>query len=331
MQILKMVKKIPGGLMIVPLLLGVLVNTFFPQLLSIGSFTTYLWKDGAMPILAVFLFCNGAQINVKQAGIPLLKGVLLTAVKFIIGAILGVLVNQFFGVAGVLGITPLAIIAAITNSNGGLYSALAGEYGDETDVGAVSILSLNDGPFFTMVAFGLTGIAEIPIMTLVGAILPIVVGFILGNLDENLRKWLAPAATVTIPFFAFPLGSALDLGQLITAGIPGIVLGVACTLLTGLAGSGCMTLIRSKHPAAGAAIGTTAGNAVATPAALAAADATLTTAEASATVQIAAAIIVTAILCPILVSFVDRWERKRHPDRYADLDRQKAEIGGDLV
>ena len=70
---------------------------------------------------------------------------------------------------------------------------------------------------------------------------------------------------------------------------------------------------------------------MATPAALAAADATLTTAEASATVQIAAAIIVTAILCPILVSFVDRWERKRHPDRYADLDRQKAEIGGDLV
>lgn len=330
MKILSTVKKVPGGLMIVPLLLGVLVNTFAPDALDIGSFTTNLWRSGAMPILAVFLFCNGAQINVKQAGTPLLKGVVFTAIKFLIGAALGVLVNNIWGIAGVIGITPLAIIAAITNSNGGLYSALAGEFGDSTDVGAVSILSINDGPFFTMVAFGLTGIAQIPFMMLVGAILPIVVGCILGNLDEDLRKWLAPAATVMIPFFAFPLGSALSLTQLVEAGLPGIVLGVACTLLTGLGGYFCAKLIRSKHPAVGAAIGTTAGNAVATPAAIAAADATMVVAAASATVQIAAAIIVTAILCPILVSFLDRMERKRHPDRY-EIKGAKAAINGELV
>lgn len=67
MEILKGVKKVPGGLMVVPLLLGAFINTFFPQVLEIGGFTTHLFKTGAMPILAVFLFCNGAQINVKQA------------------------------------------------------------------------------------------------------------------------------------------------------------------------------------------------------------------------------------------------------------------------
>src|SRR5690606_19977938 len=147
MRILKTVKRIPGGLMIVPLLLGALVNTLFPQVLEIGGFTTNLFKTGAMPILAVFLFCNGAQINIRQAGSSLIKGATLTLVKFAIGAILGILVNNFFGPTGVLGIAPLAIIAAVTNSNGGLYAALAGEYGDSTDVGAISILSLNDGPF----------------------------------------------------------------------------------------------------------------------------------------------------------------------------------------
>ena len=69
MKILQSVKKIPGGLMVVPLLLGAVVNTFFGQVWTWydGTFTTYLWKSGAMPILAVFLFCNGATIDFKRA------------------------------------------------------------------------------------------------------------------------------------------------------------------------------------------------------------------------------------------------------------------------
>jgi len=95
---------------------------------------------------------------------------------------------------------------------------LAGEFGDSNDVGAISILSISDGPFLTMVAFGLTGIGDIPVIMLVATILPIVVGCILGNLDEDLRKWLAPGTVVMIPFFAFPLGAGLNLEQLLLAG-----------------------------------------------------------------------------------------------------------------
>ena len=311
MNILGTVKKVPGGLMVVPLLLGALINTFFPQLLEIGGFTTHLFKTGAMPLIAAFLFCNGAQINVKQAGAPLVKGVSLTLSKFLIGAGLGILVSKFFGSVGVLGLTPLAIIGAITNSNGGLYAALAGEYGDSTDVGAISILSLNDGPFFTMLAFGVSGIAEIPVLALVATLVPIVLGFILGNLDEKIREFLAPGTSLLIPFFAFPLGASLNFGQLIQAGFPGIILGVACTLLTGYGGYLVMKLLKAKKPQIGAAIGTTAGNAAATPAALAAVDPSLAAIAPAATVQIAAAIIVTAILCPMFVNFLDKREEAK--------------------
>lgn len=311
MNILGTIKKIPGGLMIVPMLLGAFINTFFPQALEIGGFTTQLFKTGALPILAAFLFCNGAQINIKQAGAPIVKGIGLTLSKFLIGAILGIVVGKVFGPIGVLGLTPLSIIAAVTNSNGGLYAALAGEYGDSTDVGAISILSLNDGPFFTMLAFGVSGIAEVPFIALVSTVVPIILGFILGNLDEKLRDFLEPGSTLLIPFFAFPLGAALNFGQLIQAGLPGILLGVACTLLTGYGGYLVMKLLKAKKPQIGAAIGTTAGNAAATPAALAAIDPSLAGVAASATVQIAAAIIVTAILCPMFVSFLDKREEAR--------------------
>jgi len=311
MPILSTVRKIPGGLMIVPLFLGILVNTFIPGVINIGGFTTGLWRTGVPAILGLFLFCNGAQINVKQAGQPLSRGVILTIVKFAIGALIGMLINAIWGPWGILGITPLAIIAALTNSNGGLYAALSSQYGDANDVGAVSILSVNDGPFLTMVALGATGMANIPLMSLLAVILPIVVGCVLGNLDENIRIFLEPGTKMIIPFFAFPLGAALNFSQLVQAGGPGILLGLLCVVLTGFGGYYALKIVRHPNPAVGAAIGTTAGNAVGTPMALAAADPALVELAASATVQIAAAIIVTAILCPLLVNYLYKRDKAK--------------------
>lgn len=312
MKILQMVKKVPGGLMIIPLLIGCLVNTFVPQFWDYfnGTFTTHLWKSGAMPILAVFLFCNGATINFKQAGVTMYKGVVTTAVKVIIGMVIGIIVGRVWGENGILGLAPIAIIAAIANSNGGLYAALAGEYGDNTDVGAVAILSINDGPFFTLLALGAAGY-NVPINTLIGCIIPILVGCILGNLDEDIRKFCEPGASMLIPFFAFPLGAGLTLNSLLVAGFPGILLGIASTATTGLAGYGVYKLLRMKYPEVGAAIGTTAGNAAATPAACAAAGVISQQVSDIATAQVSCAIIVTAILCPLLVTLLHKVEAKK--------------------
>lgn len=313
MPILKTVRKIPGGMMVVPLLLGAIVNTFFGEIWTMydGTFTTHLWKTGAMPILAAFLFCNGTTIDFKRAGVPLGKGILLTLIKVGLGMILGILVNAIWGPEGIFTLTPLAVVGSVANSNGGLYSSLAGEYGDSTDVGAVSILSINDGPFFTMVALGVSGLASIPINTLVGCVIPIVVGCILGNLDEDIRKFCEPGAIILIPFFSFPLGAGLNLKNLLVGGAPGILLGVICCVGSGLAGYFVYKLLRVKHPEVGAAIGTTAGNAAATPAALAAADASLAGIAGTATAQITCAVIVTAILCPILVTWLHNIEVKK--------------------
>ncbi len=312
MKILARVKKIPGGMMVVPLLLGALTNTFFPQFFELGGFTEALFKTGATALLGAFLFCSGSQINVKQAGLSIYKGVILLIVKVGIGALLGILVNHFFGVAGVLGISPLAIVSSLTNKNGGLYAALAGEYGDSTDVGATSIIAISDGPFFTMIAFGATGLAEIPITALLAAIMPILIGFILGNLDEDIRGFLAPGTSLLIPFFAFPLGAGLNFGQLVSAGASGILLGILCVLITGAAGYFVFRVFRFKHPQVGAAVGATAGNAIGTPAAVALIDPRFSEIASQATAQVAAAIIVTAILCPVLVSFLDKHEKKVH-------------------
>lgn len=298
----KTLDKIPGGMMVVPLFLGVLVNTFFPQVLQIGGFTTALFSAKASTtILACFMFLIGSQISFKLAPKAIKKGILLIIGKFIVGAGIGIFVGKVFGPAGVLGLSPLAVLAALTNCNGGLYASLASQYGDETDVGAYALLSIKDGPFFTLVALGASGLAQIPFESLIAVLIPIVIGMILGNIDSDMRAFLGSSKLLLIPFFSFPLGAGMDLTTIIKAGGPGIILGIVASL-TGI-GAYLLLKLFKEDPIIGLATGSTAGNAVATPAAVALIDPTVATIATVATAQVAAACVVSAIVCPFIVSY----------------------------
>ncbi len=309
MKIKTTIEKIPGGMMIIPLFIGVTLNTFFPGVLRIGGFTTSI-ANGSGALIGAFLLCMGAGIQFKSAPKALKKGIAVTLTKFLVGAALGVVVAKFMGDEGLFGLSALAIISAVTNTNGGLYAALAGEFGDETDVGAIAILSVNDGPFLTMIALGTAGIASMPLLPLVGVILPLLIGVLLGNLDAQLRDFLLKGGLVLIPFFAFALGAGLDFNTIITAGIPGIVLGFITTFFGGIFN---ITADRAVGGSgiSGAAASSTAGNAVATPAAIALIDPSITPLVNTATSQIAAAVVTTIVLTPILTQLVYRRAKQK--------------------
>jgi len=309
------IERIPGGMMIVPLLLGSLVATFAPDTPKFfGSFTNALFT-GALPILAVFYVCMGASINVRTTPYLLKKGGALFATKVGTAMLLGILLGQFLGEQPIsagffAGLSTLAVVAAMNDTNGGLYMALMGQYGRPEDVGAYSVMSLESGPFLTMLTLGVAGLSAFPWPTLLGAMLPLLLGILIGNLDREMREFLGKAVPVLIPFFALALGASLDLHKVWQAGVLGLLMGVAVVVLTGIPLYFADRLTGGTG-VAGAAAATTAGNAAAVPALVAAANPVYAPAAASATMLVASCVVVTAILTPVLVSTLAKRVRQR--------------------
>ncbi len=304
------IERVPGGMMIVPLLLGSLITTFLPDTPKLfGSFTGALFT-GALPILAVFYVCMGASIDVRATPYILKKGGALFGTKVLMGILFGFILGHLIGEAPIsagmfAGLSTLALVAAMNDTNGGLYMALMGQYGRPDDVGAYSIMSLESGPFLTMLTLGVAGLSSFPWQTMVGAILPLVFGMILGNLDKNMRDFLGRAVPVMIPFFGFALGAGLDLHKVWTAGLLGLALGVAVVLVTGTA-LFFADRLTGGNGVAGVAAASTAGNAAAVPAIVASANPAYTEAANSATILVAACVVITSILVPLATAWTAR-------------------------
>jgi 2-keto-3-deoxygluconate permease len=311
------VERIPGGMMIVPLLLGSLITTFAPHAGAFfGSFTGALFT-GALPILAVFYVCIGAKISLRSLPHVIRKGGALLATKVALGLAAGFTLGRFLGVEPIragffAGISALAVVAAVNDTNGGLYMALMEQYGSSEDSAAYSIMGLESGPFLTMLSLGAVGLAAFPWQTLVGAILPLAVGMSLGNLDPDLRALLASGPALLIPFFAFALGATLNLHRVWEAGLLGLLLGLAIVLISGLFLILVDRLI-GGNGTAGIAAATTAGNAAAVPLLVAAANPRYLDAAAPATVLVSASVIVSSLLVPPLTAW---WSSRvtRHKD-----------------
>lgn len=306
MRIIDRIEKFPGGMMVIPLFLGSIVKTFFPGFLELGSFTTALFKDGALALIALLIVATGAQLSWGQSKAVLTKAGVLLLAKTIVPAFLIIGYGLIFGKAGIWGFSLLAVLVAFINSNGGLWLALAARYGNAEDVGAYIASGLNDGPFFTLLFLGLSGLGVIPWKYILAAIIPFLVGLILGNLDKRFAEMMKPTASITIPFFAFALGAGITLKSLAIGGLEGIILGITVSIITGALGYFSYKYILHEKSAVGFAIGTTAGNSIATPAIVADADSSFEPFVGIATSQIATSVLITAFLTPIITDYLHK-------------------------
>ncbi|MDC5697948.1 2-keto-3-deoxygluconate permease [Intrasporangium calvum] len=102
------------------------------------------------------------------------------------------------------------------------------------------------------------------------------------------------------------MGTGINLGNIVKGGAQGLLVGLVIAPITGLfVYLGYKFILRRGYRSGiGFAAGTTAGNAIATPAIIGAADPKMQPYVEAATAQVAAAVLITAIIAPLLASFV---------------------------
>ena len=318
MNIWKNMNRVPGGLMVCPLFLGMVINTFFPHLLKIGGFTEALSGIGYPTVLGMYLFAVGTKMTLKAAPKMLKRGFGILATKISVATIFALTVAKLFH-GSVLGLSTLAVMVAMSDTNGGMFLALTSAMGDKEDVGTYVLQSIETGPFLTMLIFVGTGLANIPWLTMVSVIAPIFVGAILGNLDGDIRDFFGSHEPIIVPFMAFTLGQNINLRSVLTAGLPGVFLGIVVFIVTGFC---CIVAdkLLGGSGVAGAAASSTAGNSAAVPQAVALADRSYVGVAPAATVQVAASVIVTAILTPLLTAWMFRKVERERAAKAAALD-----------
>lgn len=313
MQLKDAIDRIPGGLMLVPLLLGAVCKTFAPDAANYFKGFTQGIMTGVIPILAVWFFCMGASLELKSTGKVLRKSGTIVLTKLITAWVITLIASMILPPEGIqtgifAGLSVLAIVCAMDMTNGGLYASLMQTYGTKEEAGAFVLTSIESGPLMSMIILGASGVAHFQPEIFIGALLPFVIGFAMGNLDPKLRAFFAPGSVLMIPFFAFSLGNTINLHTLLSplAGL-GIALAIAVIVLTGIPLILADKYIGGGNGTAGVAASSTAGAAAANPLAIAVVAPKFAPAAQSATVLVAICVIVTSILVPIITGF---WFKK---------------------
>lgn len=311
MKIKAIIERIPGGMMLVPLLLGAMLNTFSPNTGSyFGSFTKGM-ITGTVPILAVWFFCIGASIDLRATGTVLRKSGTLVITKIAVAWVVAMIAASFIPEQGIqtgafAGLSVLALVSAMDMTNGGLYASLMNQYGTKEESGAFVLMSLESGPLMTMVILGSAGLASFEPHHFIGAVLPFLIGFALGNVDHDFRDFFGKATPTLIPFFGFALGNTINLGVIMDTGLLGVTLGVAVIIITGIPLIIADRVIGGGNGTAGIAASSSAGAAVANPVIIAQINPAFDSVVASATALVAASVVVSAILVPIMTSLYSK-------------------------
>ena len=224
MDILGKVNKVPGGIMVVPMLITAVINTFAPGALKIGGPVTGAFSGyGAMAFIGALLFTAGSQAKYSDLRLICSRGGVLVVVRLLVAYIGSWLTIKFFGLDGFCGVSAMAITILLANCNPGVYMGLMQSYGDNVDKAAMGIINLIAGPATPLVILGIADGTGFDYMSAVSTLVPFTLGLVLANADEKIRKMFSTATPVVLMFVGACLGASINMKAIANVGVAEVI------------------------------------------------------------------------------------------------------------
>lgn len=310
-------RKVPGGLLLIPMLVSALVNTFTPNLFSsLGSVSQALFTTkGINCIVGIVCFCSGTGIDLQRLIRVLKKQGILVLIKMAICMTCGYLFIKFFGLNGVWGINAIAFIAAICSTNPSLYLVLEQDYGTEDDLGAFGLVSLLCVPAYPLLVFSISQATAIDWTPIISVIVPIALGMLIGNLDKDMAEFFKPGILVITPFMGWVFGAGINLIDAVKAGPQGVLITIIFYILLFPIMITFERKVMKTDGIASVAMGSIAGMSVSVPTIIAASSEAYAQYVTSATAQIAFGVVLTSIITPIVASRLYKHDHQQLPTK----------------
>lgn len=328
-NIWKSLQKVPAGTMFVPLIIGAIITTVCE-----GIFKFNLWdtlgnpmKDmfsstGQMLIIGLMLFCTGTQLKMSDMKDALHRGVLLILVRLGVAYALCAAFYALFGYKGFLGISFLAFVCAVTSANAALYMGIISPFGDKADKASFGIMLICSMPLLPLLFLGFygeSGFGKAQVMQIVSLIIPFILGMILGNLDEDIRKVFAGGNAIILPFLGFEFGSTINLIDAVKMLPQGLLMSVIYFVIVITPSYIFERLVLHRPGYASVASASLAGVALVIPSMAAASNTAFEPYVNSSVAILAFVLAVTNILCPFMVKFI----LTKHPADEQPKKKQK--------
>ncbi len=301
-----LMRKVPGGMVLVPMLLFAVINTLFPTLWSsLGGMSQALFKGGTQCLAGFLLFASGTSVSVKGLGRVISHSAPLAVAKLAISFVFGLGFINLFGLDGIWGINGVAFVAVICACNPGVYMGCIQDYGEPDDMANFAILNILTMPAIPIAILAAAGGSSFNPLDIVTILLPFALGMLLGNLDPKIPEMFRAATPLALPFLGMCFGSSINLVSAVQAGVPGIILSLIYLVIHAVIMLPVDRLVGKRPGYAAMAMSSVAGISVAVPAMLGNAYAAYTGAAVS---EIALALIVTSIVSPYLTrAVVKKW------------------------
>lgn len=319
MKILKAIQKVPAGTLLIPTIIGAIIHTFCPAILEIGDPTNVMFTSkGMMGFIGLLFFFTGTQLKLSDFKKMAKKGLPIVLFKYIVAYLLGFIVLRFIGLDGFFGISALSFVIAITSCNGALYLSIVEPYADEVDSALFGIFMAFSMPVLPMILLDSTAGGDVNYMSIVSLIVPFAFGILLGNLDNDFKKFFAQGNQVILPFIGFQFGSSINLFEAAKQIPSGLLLTVLFYILSAVPLFLFEHFVLKRSGYLSVASCSVAGVALSMPALAVAAVPAYAPYADSALAQAAVVMAITTFVTPFLTQFVIK---KTHVQRKVPLEQ----------